>query len=558
MKRILIISAFTACITGAYAAPSPNDDASFYIRLARSLESFGAVFREVNTAYVDEVDPEDLVEVGIDAMLRHLDPYSTYMKFDETDDLDMLSTGAYVGFGISVGRRDSMLTIIDIREDGPARKSGIRIGDHLLSIDAVRTDTMSPQSLRPHTRGTAGSSAKLRVVRDGRKDTIEVVVTRAELPVETVGHAELLPGGIGYVRLARFARGTGLAVRRALSDLQDQTDLKGFILDLRDNPGGLLDAAVDVVELFVPINSVIVTTRGRDGDETRSYTSNEEPIEPSLPLAVLINERSASASEIVAGAIQDLDRGIIVGKRSFGKGLVQTMVPLPNEATLKLTTSRYYTPSGRSIQRIDYRTRRAPVGEPNNAIAGADSIAHVFKTVNGRSVAELHGIDPDTSVVDSVLPTPIAHLDSEYVFGRFATVYTATLDSLPRSFSVEKGLIDRFVAYVDSLPSAKRSPFLAELASARTRAMANGWSAASLKSLEQAEKVLDREIGRTIRQNQPLVGERLEQEIRTRFGTDKIRESRALRYDPLVRAATNILSSPQYRLILAAQVPTDQ
>ncbi|MBK7576145.1 MAG: hypothetical protein IPI24_01760 [Ignavibacteria bacterium] len=279
---------------------------------------------------------------------------------------------------------------------------------------------------------------------------------------------------------------------------------------------------------------------------------------PPLPLAVLINERSASASEIVAGAIQDLDRGIIIGKRSFGKGLVQTMVPLPNEATLKLTTSRYYTPSGRSIQRIDYRTRRAPVGEPNNAIAGADSIAHVFKTVNGRSVAELHGIDPDTSVVDSVLPAPIAHLDSEYVFGRFATVYTATLDSLPRSFSVEKGLIDRFVAYVDSLPPAKRSPFLAELATARTKAMSNGWSAASLKSLEQAEKVLDREIGRTIRQNQPLVGERLEQEIRTRFGTDKIRESRALRYDPLVRAATNILSSPQYRLILATQVPTDQ
>ncbi|HLP28232.1 MAG TPA: S41 family peptidase, partial [Candidatus Didemnitutus sp.] len=385
MIRTHLILAFTVFATGASAAPVPADDASFYLRLARSLESFGAVFREVNTTYVDEVDPEDLVEVGIDAMLRHLDPYSTYMKFDETDDLDMLSTGAYVGFGISVGRRDSMLTIIDIRQDGPAKKSGIRIGDHLIAIDAVRTDTMSPQSLRPHTRGAAGSSAKLRVLRDGRKDTIEVDVRREELPVETVGHAELLPGGIGYVRLARFARGTGLAVRRALSDLQEQTDLRGFILDLRDNPGGLLDAAVDVVELFVPNNSVIVTTRGRDGNEYRSYTSNEEPIEPTLPLAVLINERSASASEIVAGAIQDLDRGIIIGKRSYGKGLVQTMVPLPNEATLKLTTSRYFTPSGRSIQRIDYRTRRAPIGEPNNAIAGADSIPHVYKTSNGRA-----------------------------------------------------------------------------------------------------------------------------------------------------------------------------
>ncbi len=545
-------------VTGASAAPVPTDDASFYLRLARSLESFGAVFREVNTTYVDEVDPEDLVEVGIDAMLRHLDPYSTYMKFDETDDLDMLSTGAYVGFGISVGRRDSLLTIIDIRQDGPAKRSGIRIGDHLIAIDAVRTDTMSPQSLRPHTRGAAGSSAKLRVFRDGRKDTIEVVVRREELPVETVGHAELLPGGIGYVRLARFARGTGLAVRRALSDLQEQTDLQGFILDLRDNPGGLLDAAVDVVELFVPNNSVIVTTRGRDGNEYRSYSSNEEPIEPTLPLAVLINERSASASEIVAGAIQDLDRGIIIGKRSYGKGLVQTMVPLPNEATLKLTTSRYFTPSGRSIQRIDYRTRRAPIGEPNNAIAGADSIPHVYKTSNGRSVAELHGIDPDSAVADSVLPALISYLDSEYVFGRFATIYAATIDSLPSTFSVEKGLIERFVAFVDSLPPAKRSPFLAELASARTRALASGWSSTSLKSLEQAEKALEREIGRTIRLNQTLVGERLEQEIRTRFGTDKIRESRALRFDPLVRAAKNILSSPQYRLILATQVPADQ
>lgn len=558
MIRTHLILAFTVFATGASAAPVPADDASFYLRLARSLESFGAVFREVNTTYVDEVDPEDLVEVGIDAMLRHLDPYSTYMKFDETDDLDMLSTGAYVGFGISVGRRDSMLTIIDIRQDGPAKKSGIRIGDHLIAIDAVRTDTMSPQSLRPHTRGAAGSSAKLRVLRDGRKDTIEVDVRREELPVETVGHAELLPGGIGYVRLARFARGTGLAVRRALSDLQEQTDLRGFILDLRDNPGGLLDAAVDVVELFVPNNSVIVTTRGRDGNEYRSYTSNEEPIEPTLPLAVLINERSASASEIVAGAIQDLDRGIIIGKRSYGKGLVQTMVPLPNEATLKLTTSRYFTPSGRSIQRIDYRTRRAPIGEPNNAIAGADSIPHVYKTSNGRAVAELHGIDPDSAVADSVLPAPISYLDSEYVFGRFATIYAASLDSLPTTFSVEKGLIERFITFVDSLPPAKRSPFLAELASARTRALASGWSSTSLKTLEQAERSLEREIGRTIRLNQSLVGERLEQEIRARFGTDKIRESRALRFDPLVRTAKNILSSPQYRLILATQVPADQ
>ncbi|MCX6139774.1 MAG: S41 family peptidase [Candidatus Kapabacteria bacterium] len=558
MKRILTISALTLIVSGATGAPLANDDASFYLRLARSLESFGAVFREVNTTFVDEVDPQDLVEVGIDAMLKHLDPYSTYMKVDETDDIDMLSTGSYVGFGISVGRRDSNLTIIDIRDNGPAKKAGIRIGDRLMSIDAVRTDTMSPQGLRPITKGLAGSIAHLRVMRGDRLDTLDFVVTRSDLPVETVGHVELLPGQIGYVHLARFARGTGLAVRKALSELQDQANLKGFILDLRDNPGGLLDAAVDVVELFVPRSSLIVSTKGRDGGDHRSYISNEDPIEPTLPLAVLINERSASASEIVAGAIQDLDRGVILGKRSYGKGLVQTMVSLPNDASLKLTTSRYYTPSGRCIQRIDYRTRRAPVVDPNGGISGVDSVHRVFRTTTGRTVWELHGIDPDSAVSDSTLPAALAYLDQENVFGQFATLYTANLDRLPDTFIVDKGLIDRFVQYVDGLPESKRSPFLADLAMARKKALASGWSTASLKSLEQAERSLDREIGKAILQNQSLVTERLEQEIRSRFATDEVRQTRALKYDPMVKTAKAILTSPQYRVILAVQVPSDQ
>lgn len=558
MKRLFIIMAMALIASGAAGAPLVNDDASFYLRLARSLEAFGAVFREVNTTFVDEVDPQDLVEVGIDAMLKHLDPYSTYMKVDETDDIDMLSTGSYVGFGISVGRRDSNLTIIDVRDNGPAKKAGIRIGDRLMSIDAVRTDTMSPQGLRPITRGVAGSVAHLRVMRGDRLDTLHFTVTRSDLPVETVGHVELLPGQIGYVRLARFARGTGLAVRRALNDLQEQANLKGFILDLRDNPGGLLEAAVDVVELFVPRSSLIVSTRGRDGSDRRTYMSNEDPIEPDLPLAVLINERSASASEIVAGAIQDLDRGVILGKRSFGKGLVQTMVPLPNDASLKLTTSRYYTPSGRSIQRIDYRTKRAPIAESNAGVAGVDSIQRVFKTTSGRRVSELHGIDPDVAVSDSILPATLAYLDQEDVFGQFATVYSAYFDKLPASFVVDKGLIDRFVEYVDGLPESKRSPLLADLFVARKKAIASGWSPSSLKGLEQAERSLDREISKAIIQSQPIVSERLEQEIRSRFATDEIRQTRALKYDPMVKTAKTILTSPQYHVILSAQVPSDQ
>lgn len=558
MKQHLSFFALLFVAVGAIASSKVPDEPSFYARLARSLESFGAVFREVNTSYVDEVDPQDLVEVGIGAMLKHLDPYSTYMKEDETDELDMLSTGSYVGFGISVGRRDSLLTIIDILQNGPAMKNGIRIGDRLISIDNVRTDTMAPQSIRPYTKGSPGSIAHVRITRDGRRDTISIDVKREELQIESIGHMEILPNSIGYVRLARFSRGTGLALRRALRKLQDQAQLSGLILDLRNNPGGLLDAAVDVAELFVPRSSVIVTTKSRYDSDRQSYASNEDPVEPTLPLAVIINERSASASEIVAGAIQDLDRGIIIGKRSFGKGLVQTMVPLPNDATLKLTTSRYFTPSGRCIQRINYRSHRAPSLATTTALAGLDTVQKLFETSNGRKVAELHGIDPDSSVIDSVMPAALAYLDAQNVFSSFASIYASGLDALPPNFAVGKVLVDQFLAYVDSLPASKRSVLLSDIATARLKAVSGGWPELSLKGLELAEKSLEKEVGRIIRMYQPILVERLEQEIRTCFGTDAVRESRALRTDRSVISAREILLSPRYQLILSSQVPSDQ
>jgi carboxyl-terminal processing protease len=559
VRSTLTIILTTIVVVSAAARQGSSDDASFYLRLARSLESFGAVMREVSTTYVDDVDPEDLAEVGIDAMLQHLDPYSVYMRGDESEDVDMLTTGNYVGFGISVGRRDSVLTIVDVREDGPAVKAGIRVGDRLLTINDVRTDTMSPASLRPHTRGAIGSRATLRILREGRRDTLTLTITRSELPVQTVSHSEILPGSIAYVRVERFARGTGVAVRKALGELRDRTDLRGIIIDLRDNPGGLLDAAVDLVELFVPRNSVIVSTRGRDASERRTYSSNEDPIEPTVPLAVLINEGSASASEIVAGAIQDLDRGIIIGKRSFGKGLVQTVVPLPNDATLKLTTSRYYTPSGRTIQRIDYRSKRMGTsGEPSGTITGLETGEPNFTTANGRRLSHHNGIDPDTAVSDSILPGVVAYLDRSDLIGRFATVWSSTRDSLPAGFKVDRTVFDEFMAYVDASPAQKRSPLLRELADARQRALNAGWSAPSLKSIESAERALEREVSKTLRSHQAIICERLEQEIRTRFGNDRARATRALRIDPMVQAARSILASPAYQAILGVQVPTDQ
>jgi carboxyl-terminal processing protease len=324
-----------------------------------------------------------------------------------------------------------------------------------------------------------------------------------------------------------------------------QEKLNGIVLDLRDNPGGLLDAAVDVAEVFLPRGSVVVTTQGRGVRETRAYKSQDDPIEPAYPLAVLINERSASASEIVAGAIQDLDRGIIVGRQSFGKGLVQTVVPMPNDASLKLTTSRYFTPSGRSIQKAMYRSRNT------------DTVTKAYLTRNGRSVEGRHGITPDTAVSDSMLPSALAYLDDNYAFGRFANRYTARMDSLPGAFVVTPAVVDSCVKAIASYPPSKRSPVLAEIARVRTTAVSAGWSTTAMQGLEYAERSIEREVEKSLRQHSKVIAATLDREIRGRFSTHQEREQRTLAVDPVVRVARDLLSTPKYHAILGSQVPAD-
>lgn len=552
-STLLKTLAYIGLVAGTSSSAMPADE-NVYRRLSRSIETFGAVFREVNSGYVDDVDPDALVQAGIEAMLKKLDPYSTYMKYDETDEIDMLSSGVYVGLGISVATRDSVLTIVDLRENGPAMQAGVRIGDVLYQLDSMRTDTMVSSSLRPYSKGRPGSIAIARLLRLGRLDTITVSIPRAELPLDAVSHKEILANNIGYLRLSRFSRGTGRAVRSALTELSATTKLRGIILDLRDNPGGLIDAAIDVVSVFVPRQSPIVATRGRDEVELHRYFSTAEPLEPALPLAVLINERSASASEIVAGAIQDLDRGIIVGARSFGKGLVQTVVSMPFDASLKLTTSRYYTPSGRSIQRIDYKAKRGGLVSVTSPEISEDS---EYRTRNGRPVGALHGIDPDSIVSDSILPAPIEYLVKQNVFFAFATQYASSMDTLPNRFTVDKPLFEAFLRHVDSLSPRKRSALLADLATAIQRAQKAGWSLQATKSLEGAFRLAEREVPRVIRLYQPDVVSLLDREIRMRFGSEQTVASKALLMDPSTLVASRLLLSKHYYVILAPQVPID-
>ncbi len=543
MIRNLIIVA-VLCGAAWQRAVGADDD-STYIRIAKAIETFNAVFREVNTRYVDDVNPTKLVDVGVSAMLGYLDPYSEYFIDDETDEIESVTTGSYVGFGISVSNPDSALTITDLRESGPARKAGIRIGDHLLSVDSVRTDTMQSDNLRAYTRGKPGSQAQLKIQREGRPDTLTFTLQRLELDLESIGYNDVLPSGIGYISLERFTKNTGSELRQCIASLRSKSALSGIVLDLRGNPGGLLEAAIDVVETFVPMGSPIVSTKGRFDESSTEYRSDAVSIEPTIPLVVLINEFSASASEIVAGALQDLDRAVIVGIRSFGKGLVQSIVPLTDNAILKLTTARYYTPSGRCIQRRNYRT-------------SADEVdTTTYRTFAGRRVSGTRGIDPDLVVNDSIFSPLVNDLISSNLIQRFATRTTARMSSLPHGFAADARLFDGFVQFVDQQPSRKRSKLLSDLADVEALAEQNRLPKTTIVALEGARRSVERDQIQSIRRHQRDILRLIDMEIRTRFGTAKDRDRCLVPLTPSVGRAVEILRSDSYRQLLSSELPAD-
>ena len=397
-------------------------DGDIYLKVDRSITIFGKVYKEITANYVDEVDPEKFMEAGIEGMLGTLDPYTVYISREESDEVDLMTNGKYGGIGVTIGVRDGAMRIISVMDGYSAQRQGLIPGDVLLAVDGVSVENKKPDDVRNLTRGDPGTSVKVTIQREGENKPLEFTLTREEVQLRNVTYADYVAPGIGYIRLERFSRRAGEEVRQAIKELQVKGDLKGVVLDLRGNPGGLLDAAVEVASKFVPKGSLIVSTRGRTPDSEKKYVSSEEPALPTTPVVVLTDHGSASASEIVAGSLQDLDRAVIVGTRTFGKGLVQTILPLSYGAQLKITTARYYTPSGRCIQEIDYQHR-----DKNGVfVITPDSLRKEFKTEHGRPVFERGGIVPD-SVIDEQDEGPmVRELGKKGMFFNFAIHYAAS------------------------------------------------------------------------------------------------------------------------------------
>lgn len=386
--------------------------------ISRYLDIFHSVFRELDMMYVDTLDVADAVETGIQAMLANLDPYTVYYPEEEDEDLKMMLTGKYAGVGavIRYHKKHDRVVIVEPYEGMPALEGGLQAGDILLSIDGEDLKGLPVDEVSTRLRGEPGTTLLVRAKREGVTDSIvEVKLSRANIAMPSVPYYTLFGDSIGYVILNSFTEGCARDVRMALVELKNR-GARGFILDLRGNGGGSMAEAIDIAGLFIPKGTMVLSTKGKIPQASQEYTTRREPLDTEIPLVVLVDGQSASSSEIVAGAMQDLDRGVIMGSRTYGKGLVQTVRELPYNASLKVTTSKYYTPSGRCVQKIDYSKKTE-----GDSKATKDT---VYYTLSGRPVYESGGIAPDVEITAERLPNLLYYLANSDILLDFATDYT--------------------------------------------------------------------------------------------------------------------------------------
>lgn len=545
-RCFLIITGVILAAT-ALAMTLGSDD-GLLLKIHRGIDLFGKVYREVTLNYVDEVDPDRFIRAGIDGMLEHLDPYTVYYDVGEQDEIDLVTTGKYGGIGVTIGRRDSHIVILNILEGFSASRQGLEVGDRILAIDGKRLDSLALQGVRLLVRGAPGTEVRMTVQREGIDEPLEFVLIREEISLRNVTYSGFVRDGIAYIRLERFSRTAGEDLRKALKEYQGKP-LKGLILDLRDNPGGLLEMAVDVAGKFLPENSLVVSTRGRRRDSERRYHSQEKPTLADVPLVVLVNRASASSSEIVAGAIQDHDRGLIVGNRTFGKGLVQTITRLSDNTSLKITTARYYTPSGRSIQEIDY-TRRDRNGDP---VVVRDTSRAAYFTVRQRPVAAGTGIHPDTLVAERDPGPFVAELNRRAMFFLYAN-RSARLWKEATAIQDTAGLLEDFGSFLRERGFDYRDPVEMVLASVKMEADRGRYARGFFEDVERLEARIRDEKDRAVERYAPELRRALRNELAGRLHGEQARIAGALPDDPQVQVAADILDQPGlYERLLAGK-----
>ncbi|WP_053406637.1 S41 family peptidase [Persicobacter sp. CCB-QB2] len=443
-KKIFLPMVLGVSLLGLFSF-TRTDQADRYFQIAKNLDIFATLFKEINTYYVDEVNPNDLIKTGIDAMLESLDPYTNYIPEDEIEDYRTMTTGQYGGIGAIIGRQHEKNVIIMPYLGFPAQKSGLKVADEILEIDGIDVSDKNVSDISKLLKGQANTGLVVKVKRQNAEEPLDINITREKITLKNVPWNGMIADGIGYIKLSDFTTEAGKEVKDALKKLKAEGASK-IVLDLRDNPGGLLNEAVNVSNVFVPRGSEVVSTKGKMSDWNKEYNTLNSAVDTEIPLVVLTSSRSASAAEIVSGVMQDYDRGVLVGERTFGKGLVQATRPLAYNSQLKVTTAKYYIPSGRCIQAIDYSHRN----DDGSVGKLPDSLKVAFNTANGRPVYDGGGIDPDIEIERKyIAPITASLLARGWIFD-YATNYYYDHESIvsPAEFEITDEDFNNFVTWL--------------------------------------------------------------------------------------------------------------
>jgi len=508
-----------------------------YFEIAKNLDIFTTVYRELNNYYVDETDPGKLMKTAIDKMLKSLDPYTNYIPESEIEDFKFMTTGQYGGIGAVITKRKDFVFISEPYEGFPAQKAGLIAGDKILEIDGESAKGKNTEEVSKALKGQPNTEVKLLIERPYQDKPFTVNFKREKISVKSVPFYSFIDEGIGYIKLRSFTRDCSSDVKNALLELKKQGELSGLILDLRNNPGGLLNESVSIVNLFVEKGQEVVSTKGKIESWDKTYKASKPHVDLTTPIIVLINQSSASASEIVAGAIQDLDRGIVIGKRSFGKGLVQQTKKLSYNSQLKLTVAKYYIPSGRCIQALDYSNRN----EDGSVGKIPDSLMTAFKTKNGRTVFDGGGIKPDIEVEQEDISNLIVSLIRERLFFDYATLYKHRNLSIDSLFSISD---DDFISFKDFL-SDKSYDYKTETEKALEVLKTTSENENYFNLLEDQYVNLFNEFElnkkNDLERNRQIINEILSEEISSRYYFQEGRIRTSIEYDNDIKEAIKYL-----------------
>ena len=527
------------------AQPTRSQQGSNYFDIAKNLEIFANAYKEINQNYVDVLDPGKLMRQGMDAMLEGLDPFTNYISETDIEGFRYQQDGKYNGVGAVARTRGEYVVISDIYEHSPAQKCGLKVGDEILAIDGQSAKGRSDEAVLEFLRGFPGSSAQIRVRRPIENKELTLTLSRADVTIPNVPHSGFVADGIGYINLTTFTQEASDNIGKAFNTLrQKNPEMKGLILDLRNNGGGLLIEAVNIVNLFAPKGELVVSTKGKVPERNSEFKTSNPPLDTKIPVIVLINKKSASASEIVSGSLQDLDRAVIMGQLSYGKGLVQNTADVGYNAKIKLTISKYYIPSGRCIQSARYKN-----GEPVDI---PESERAPFKTRNGRTVYDGGGVKPDVYLHKDTLSGVTKALVDQFVIFDYATQFAAQHPSIDSIELFEFTDWEGFNTFLKSKNFTYESASEKKLKELRTLIQQENWPVSpeinvmeeKIQTVKQAELELNRD----------KILHEIEQEIVGRYYFQRGKVRKSLVNDPEVKSAIDLLNDPtRYQKILSGK-----